>query len=84
MEESDSDVEDVYNEINQFMASVGANTASLYEDKDYDIYDLDCLTKEQLAFCDAMDNNLRGRIRILFMFGVFMSQMYATGGLFPL
>ncbi|GJR22727.1 hypothetical protein Tco_0971254 [Tanacetum coccineum] len=56
MKESDSDVEYVYDETAQFIASVGANDASLFEDEDsdiYDGYDIQELTKEQLAFCDT-------------------------------
>ncbi|GJR88881.1 hypothetical protein Tco_0212892 [Tanacetum coccineum] len=34
-----SEVEVVYDETTQFMASGGANDASLYKDEDYDIYD---------------------------------------------
>nr|GEX80876.1 hypothetical protein [Tanacetum cinerariifolium] len=39
VEESESDVEDIYDETAHFMASECANDASLYEDDDYDIYD---------------------------------------------
>ncbi|GJX83216.1 hypothetical protein Tco_0332697, partial [Tanacetum coccineum] len=50
MEDSDSDeVEDVYDKTANFMASGGANDASLLEDEDYDIYDtydLDGLNKD--------------------------------------
>jgi hypothetical protein len=62
-EDSDSDeVEDVYDDASHFMTSGGAYYASLHEDEDYDlydIYDLQGLTPEQRAFCDAMDINLR-------------------------
>ncbi|GJU50854.1 hypothetical protein Tco_1220409 [Tanacetum coccineum] len=47
-------------------SSEGANDASLYEDKDYDIYDtydIEGLTKQDLEFCDMMDINLCGRSR---------------------
>ncbi|GKA86243.1 hypothetical protein Tco_0807954 [Tanacetum coccineum] len=37
--DSDSDVEVTYDETTQFMASEGANDASLYDGEDYDIYD---------------------------------------------
>ncbi|GKB72971.1 hypothetical protein Tco_0934383 [Tanacetum coccineum] len=37
--DSESDVEVAYDDTAQFMASGGANDASLYEDEDYDIYD---------------------------------------------
>ncbi|GJV69464.1 hypothetical protein Tco_1484973 [Tanacetum coccineum] len=37
--DSESDVEVAYDETAQFMATGGANDASLYEDEDYDIYD---------------------------------------------
>nr|GFC15163.1 hypothetical protein [Tanacetum cinerariifolium] len=39
VEESESDVEDIYDETAHFMASECANDASLHEDDDYDIYD---------------------------------------------
>ncbi|GJQ89110.1 hypothetical protein Tco_0000249 [Tanacetum coccineum] len=39
VEESESDVEDIYDETTYFMASGCANDASLYEDDNYDIYD---------------------------------------------
>ncbi|GKG21619.1 hypothetical protein Tco_0384214 [Tanacetum coccineum] len=64
--DSDSDVEVAYNEIAQIMASGGANDASLYEDRHYDIYDtydIEGLTKQELPFCDMMDINLCGRSR---------------------
>ncbi|GKB62829.1 hypothetical protein Tco_0919015 [Tanacetum coccineum] len=64
--DSESEVEVAYNEIAQFMASGCANDARLYEDEDYDIYDtydLEGLTKRQLAFCDTMDINLHGHSR---------------------
>nr|GEX60578.1 U5 small nuclear ribonucleoprotein helicase [Tanacetum cinerariifolium] len=53
--DSDSDIEVTYNETPQFMAGGGANDASLYEEEDYDIYDtydIEGLTKQDLAFCD--------------------------------
>ncbi|GKE41647.1 hypothetical protein Tco_1468931 [Tanacetum coccineum] len=37
--DSETDVKVAYDEIAQFMASEGANDASLYENEDYDIYD---------------------------------------------
>nr|GEV55537.1 RNA-directed DNA polymerase, eukaryota [Tanacetum cinerariifolium] len=37
--DSDSDIEVAYDEMTQFIASGGANDASLYEDEDYDNYD---------------------------------------------
>ncbi|GKC69511.1 ribonuclease H-like domain-containing protein, partial [Tanacetum coccineum] len=37
VEESDSDVQNLYDEIAQLMADGGANDASLHEDKDYEI-----------------------------------------------
>nr|GEY06966.1 hypothetical protein [Tanacetum cinerariifolium] len=61
VEESDSEVEDIDEDTNQFMASIlkrsggGANDASLLKDEDYSIYDgyendsYD-LSQEQLAF----------------------------------
>ncbi|GJR88877.1 hypothetical protein Tco_0212888 [Tanacetum coccineum] len=64
--DSESEVEVVYDETTQFMASGGANDASLYKDEDYDIYDTydpEGLTKQQSAFCDMMDINLCGHIR---------------------
>ncbi|GJZ57731.1 hypothetical protein Tco_0613225 [Tanacetum coccineum] len=64
--DSDSDVEVAYDETAQFMASGGANDASLYEDEDYenyDTYDIEGLTKQELAFDDMMDINLCGRGR---------------------
>ncbi|GKA35717.1 hypothetical protein Tco_0722208 [Tanacetum coccineum] len=67
MEDSDSDeVEDVYDETANFMASGDANDASLLEDEDYhiyDTYDLDGLTKEQQAIYEAYDINLRRKPR---------------------
>ncbi|GKA98541.1 zinc knuckle CX2CX4HX4C containing protein [Tanacetum coccineum] len=63
VEKSDSDVEDIYDEIAHFMVSGGANDANLYDDEDHDIYDsydIPVLTKEQLTFCDAMDIRIRG------------------------
>nr|GEW68517.1 reverse transcriptase domain-containing protein [Tanacetum cinerariifolium] len=57
VKESDSDVEYVYDETAQFMTNEDANDASLFENQDYDIYDgydIQGLTKEQLAFCDTM------------------------------
>ena len=63
VEDSDShEVKDLYDETANFMASVGANDVSLLEDEDFDIYDtydLDGLTNEQLAFCEAYDINTR-------------------------
>ncbi|GKC23352.1 hypothetical protein Tco_1025502 [Tanacetum coccineum] len=62
--DSDSDVKVAYDETAQFMASGGANDASLYDDENYDIYgtyDIEGLTKQQLTFCDMMDIELRGR-----------------------
>ncbi|GJT98622.1 reverse transcriptase domain-containing protein [Tanacetum coccineum] len=64
--DSDSDVEVAYDETAQFMASRGVNDASLNVDEDYDIhdtYDIEGLMKQDLAFCDMMDINLRGRDR---------------------
>ncbi|GKB67884.1 hypothetical protein Tco_0929296 [Tanacetum coccineum] len=64
IDDNESDMEDVCDETAQFMARGGANDASLLEDEDYDIYDgydLEGLSKEELAFCEAMDFNLRGR-----------------------
>ncbi|GKC03010.1 hypothetical protein Tco_0994620 [Tanacetum coccineum] len=64
--DSESDVKVAYDETAQFMASEGANDACLYEDEDYDIYntyDIEGLTKKELALCDMMDINLRGRSR---------------------
>ncbi|GKD55664.1 reverse transcriptase domain-containing protein [Tanacetum coccineum] len=64
--DSDSDVEVAYGETAQFMDSGGANDASLYEDEDhdtYDTYDIEGLMKQELALCDMMDINLRGRSR---------------------
>nr|GEY23434.1 hypothetical protein [Tanacetum cinerariifolium] len=63
---SESDVKVAYYEIGKFMANGGANDASLYENEDYDIYenyDIEGLTKQELAFCDMMDINLCGRSR---------------------
>ncbi|GKF84812.1 hypothetical protein Tco_0249710, partial [Tanacetum coccineum] len=64
MKESESDeVEDVYDETTNFMSSGGANDGGLLEDEDYDIYDtydLDGLTNEQRAVCEAYDINLVG------------------------
>nr|GEV84765.1 DNA helicase [Tanacetum cinerariifolium] len=62
--DSASDVEVTYDETTKFIASGGANDASLYKDEDYDIYDtynVEGLTKQELTFCDRMDINLRGR-----------------------
>ncbi|GJU58345.1 retrotransposon protein, putative, ty1-copia subclass [Tanacetum coccineum] len=59
-------IELAYDESTQFMARGGAIDASLYEDEYYDIYDtydIKGLTKKDLAFCDMMDINLRGRGR---------------------
>nr|GEU35514.1 RNA-directed DNA polymerase, eukaryota, reverse transcriptase zinc-binding domain protein [Tanacetum cinerariifolium] len=64
--DSDSDVKVAYDETAQFMASGGVNDASLYEDEDYDnydTYDIEGLTKQELAFGDMMDINLYGRGR---------------------
>ncbi|GKA95906.1 hypothetical protein Tco_0818001 [Tanacetum coccineum] len=64
--DSESDVEVAYDETAQFMANEGTNDASLYEDEDYNIYntyDIEGLTKKELAMCDMMDINLRGRSR---------------------
>ncbi|GKE88927.1 hypothetical protein Tco_1566402 [Tanacetum coccineum] len=64
--DSDSDVEVASDKTAQFMASEGTNDASLYEDEDYDIYDtydIEGLTKQELAIYDMMDINLRGRGR---------------------
>ncbi|GJX38543.1 hypothetical protein Tco_0251846 [Tanacetum coccineum] len=61
VEDSDSDVDVVYDETAQFIASGGLNNASLYEDKDYDFYDtydLEGLMKQQLASCNRIDINL--------------------------
>nr|GEY39818.1 hypothetical protein [Tanacetum cinerariifolium] len=46
-EESGRNVEDVYNEIAQYMASGGANDASFLEDEDYDIHD-SCTYRDQV------------------------------------
>ena len=49
------------------MTSGGAYDASLHEDEDYDLYDtydLQVLTLEQQAFCDAMDSNLHGQFKL--------------------
>ncbi|GJX59064.1 hypothetical protein Tco_0290454 [Tanacetum coccineum] len=76
--DSKSDVKVAYDETAQFMASGGANDASLYENKDYDIYDsyeIEGLTIQELPLCDMMDIDLRGRSRRYFKFGVLMSQM---------
>nr|GEV19340.1 hypothetical protein [Tanacetum cinerariifolium] len=59
--DSDNEFEVAYDKTAQFMASVGANDANLYEEEDYDIYDIEGLSKQELAFCDRMDINLRGR-----------------------
>ncbi|GJZ03297.1 hypothetical protein Tco_0536572 [Tanacetum coccineum] len=64
--DSDSDVEVAYDKTTQFMASGGTHDASLYDDKDYDIYDtydIKGLTKTDLALCDMMGINLCGRGR---------------------
>ncbi|GJX80885.1 RNA-directed DNA polymerase, eukaryota [Tanacetum coccineum] len=58
VEESDSVVDDVYDEMAQFMSCGCANDASLLKDGDYDIYDgyenkVFDLTKEKLALCDV-------------------------------
>ncbi|GJR19883.1 hypothetical protein Tco_0968410 [Tanacetum coccineum] len=63
---SDSDLKVAYDKTAQFMANGGSNDASLYEDEDYDIYniyDIIGLMKQELAFCDMMDINLHGRSR---------------------
>ncbi|GJV96085.1 hypothetical protein Tco_1547662 [Tanacetum coccineum] len=63
---NDSDVKVAYDETAKFMASGGANDASLYEDEDndiYDNYDIEGLTKQELAFCDTMGIYLHGRGR---------------------
>ncbi|GKF33807.1 hypothetical protein Tco_0107007, partial [Tanacetum coccineum] len=60
--DSENDVEVVYDEC----ARGGANDASLYEDKDYDIYDtydIEGLTKQELAwptliFLDVLEDSL--------------------------
>ncbi|GKB46540.1 hypothetical protein Tco_0897293 [Tanacetum coccineum] len=58
MEDSDNDeVDHVYDETKNFMASGGVNDTSLLEDKEYDIYDtydLDGLTKVLLHFVRRM------------------------------
>ena len=66
-DDSNSDVEDVYDDTAHFMASSskrasgsgGANEASLREDEDYDMYDgfevyAYELTEEHKAFCEAL------------------------------
>ncbi|GKC17583.1 hypothetical protein Tco_1014365 [Tanacetum coccineum] len=66
MDESASDIEDIYDESAQYIGSGGANDPSLLEDEDYDTYDtydLDGLTESQMAFAKAFDINLRGQIR---------------------
>ncbi|GJW80385.1 hypothetical protein Tco_0144360 [Tanacetum coccineum] len=66
VDESESDIEDIYDETAQYMASGDANDPSLLEDEDYDTYDtydLDVLTESQMAFVKAFDINLRGQIR---------------------
>ncbi|GKA11243.1 leucine-rich repeat protein [Tanacetum coccineum] len=65
-DESESDVDDIYDETTQYMASGCANDASFLEDKDYntyDTYDLDGLTEKQMAFAKAFDINLCSQIR---------------------
>ncbi|GJY92081.1 hypothetical protein Tco_0507863, partial [Tanacetum coccineum] len=66
VEESDSDVDDVYDKTAQFMTCGGAN-ARLLEDEDYDIYDgyeneVFYLTKKQLVFY-TFDINLRDQCK---------------------
>nr|GEY24000.1 hypothetical protein [Tanacetum cinerariifolium] len=76
--DNDSDVEVVYDETAQFMASEGANDASLCEGEKYDMYDtydIKGLMKQELAFNDMIDINSRGRSRRQFMIGVFITQM---------
>ncbi|GKF14951.1 hypothetical protein Tco_0056413, partial [Tanacetum coccineum] len=63
MDESASDIKDIFDEYAQYMGSRGANDPSLLEDEDYDTYDLDGLTKSQMAFAKAFDINLLGQIR---------------------
>ncbi|GJU66013.1 hypothetical protein Tco_1252272 [Tanacetum coccineum] len=63
VEESDSVVDNVYDEMAQFMSCGCANDASLLKDGDYDIYDgyenkVFDLTKEKLALCDVFNINL--------------------------
>lgn len=73
MEDSESDVEDIYDETSQFMAygsgsggGGGASNLEYYDDDDFygdyddQVYDL---TEEQQAFCKAFDINLRGQIK---------------------
>nr|GEW92900.1 hypothetical protein [Tanacetum cinerariifolium] len=58
---SNSDVEVVYSQTAHFMTGRCANDASLYEEKDYDIYDtydIHGLTIQELSLCDMMDINL--------------------------
>lgn len=68
-EDSDSEVEEVFDETAGFMASNsggGTGRKSLYDNYDDNPYDDDeCedLTKEQLAFCDASDIRLCGHAR---------------------
>ncbi|GJW90692.1 zinc knuckle CX2CX4HX4C containing protein [Tanacetum coccineum] len=69
-EDSESDVDEVYDESARFMASGsgGTRNASVLEDEDYDMYegykdDIYDLTEEQKAFCKALDIALRGQIR---------------------
>ncbi|GKB38355.1 hypothetical protein Tco_0883297 [Tanacetum coccineum] len=70
VEKSDSDVEDIYDEIAHFMASGGANDANLYEDEDHDIYDIyerfQWVTKEHLLLLrmDICDSCPRRMIRL--------------------
>ncbi|GJS64804.1 hypothetical protein Tco_0679368 [Tanacetum coccineum] len=62
--DSDNEFEVAYDKTAQFMASGGANDANLYEEEDYDIYDtydIEGLSKQELAFSNRMDINLRGR-----------------------
>ncbi|GJU44393.1 hypothetical protein Tco_1201659 [Tanacetum coccineum] len=75
-DDTDSDVEDVYDETTQFMASSskrvsgsgGANDSSLCEDGDYEMHDgyedyAYDLTEEQKALSKACDINLHSQFR---------------------
>ncbi|GKF95696.1 hypothetical protein Tco_0288431 [Tanacetum coccineum] len=71
--ESESEVEEVYNETASFMTSKsggGTGRKSLYErwkndydDNPYDDEECEDLADEQLAFCDAFDKSLCGHVR---------------------
>ncbi|GJV87082.1 RNA-directed DNA polymerase, eukaryota [Tanacetum coccineum] len=72
-EESESDLEEVYNETTIFMASKsggGTGKKSLYkrwkddyDDNPYDDDECEDFTEEQLALCDAFDIRLRSHVR---------------------